>query len=59
MNGSKRNRLLAHYNDRQLNAEPAAPDAVRERLARRLDDSDFNDRFSRIGLKGDQVSLKF
>ena len=59
VNNSKRNRLLAHYTDRQLNTEPTAPDAVRERLSRRLGDSDFNDRFSRFGLKGDQVSLKF
>ena len=56
---SKRTRLLAHYNDRHLNAESSTPEAVRERLSRRLSDNDFNDRFSRFGLKGDKVSLKF
>ena len=59
MGGSKRSRLLAHYGDRQLNSEPAAPDVVRERLSRRLSEGEFNDRFSRVGVKGDQVSLKF
>ncbi len=59
-NSSKRSRLLAHYNDRQsANPEPTATDAVRERIARRLADTDYTERFSRIGLKGDQVSLKF
>jgi hypothetical protein len=56
-NASKRNRLLAQYNDRQLSPEPTAPDIVRERLARRLGDNEITDRLSRIGLKGDQVSL--
>jgi hypothetical protein len=56
---AKRIRLVAHYNDRQLSSEPTASEAARERLSRRLADADFNDRFSRIGLKGDQVSLKF
>jgi len=54
---SKRNRILASYNDRLLNPEPTAPDIVRERLSRRLGDADYVERFSRIGLKGDQVSL--
>ncbi len=54
---SKRSRLLATYNERQLNPEPTAPDNVRERLSRRLGDADYAERFSRIGLKGDQVSL--
>lgn len=58
-NGSKRARFLAHYNDRQVNPKATAPDNVRERLARRWSDDDANDRFSRIGLKGDQFSLKF
>lgn len=53
----KRSRILANYNERQLNPEPTAPDIVRERLSRRLGDTDYADRFSRIGLKGDQVSL--
>ena len=60
INGSKRTRLLAHYNDRQSSTGPIASDAARERMSRRLGDSDFNDSFTRsIGLKGDQVSLKF
>lgn len=58
-NGGKRSRLLAQYNDRPLNPEPTAPDIVRERLARRLGDSDMTDRISRLGLRGDQVSLRF
>jgi len=53
----RRSRLLANYNERQLNPEPTAPDIVRERLSRRLGDADYAERFSRIGLKGDQVSL--
>lgn len=58
--GSTRSRLLAHYNDRQASSpEPVTTDAVRERIARRLADTDYTERFSRIGLKGDQVSLKF
>ena len=56
---SKRTRLLARYNERQPIADLVAPDAVRERVSRRLGDSDFNDHFNRVGLKGDQVSLKF
>lgn len=56
-NASKRNRLFAQYNDRQLSPEPTAPEIVRERLARRLGDNEITDRLSRVGLKGDQVSL--
>lgn len=59
LNGSRRSRLLAHYNDRQVSAEPATTDAVRERLSSRLGDGEFNDHFSRIGLNGNKVSLKF
>ncbi len=55
--GSKRSRILAQYSDRQLNPVPTAPEQVRERLARRLGDSEITDRISRVGLKGDQVSL--
>jgi hypothetical protein len=54
---AKRSRLLAHYDDRQLNPEPTAPDLVRERLSRRLGDAEIFERFNRVGLKGDQVSL--
>ena len=56
---SKRSRLLAQYSDRQLAPEPTAPDIVRERLARRLGDPEIYDRISRLGVRGDAVSLKF
>ena len=56
---SKRSRLLAQYSDRQLSPEPTAPAFVRERLSRRLGDPEITDRISRIGLRGDAVSLKF
>lgn len=56
---SKRSRLLAQYSDRQLAPEPTAPEIVRERLARRLGDPDIYDRISRLGVRGDAVSLKF
>ncbi len=58
-NASRRTRLLVQYSDRQLSPEPTAPDIVRERLARRLGDPDITDRISRLGLRGDAVSLKF
>ena len=54
---SKRSRILAQYSDRPLSPEPTAPEIVRERLARRLVDPEISERLSRIGLKGDQVSL--
>lgn len=57
LNVSRRNRLFAQYTDRPLSPEPTAPAIVRERLSRRLGDSEITDRLSRIGLKGDQVSL--
>jgi hypothetical protein len=56
---SKRSRLLAQLDDRRFAPVPQAPDMVRERLARRLADSDFNDSFSRVGLDRGGVSLKF
>jgi hypothetical protein len=56
-NAAKRSRILAQYTDHPLTPEPTAPEIVRERLARRLGDSEITDRISRIGLKGDQVSL--
>jgi len=56
---SKRSRLLAQYSDRQLAPEPTAPAIVRERLSRRLGDPDLYDRISRLGVRGDAVSLKF
>ncbi len=54
---SRRSRILAQYSDRPLSPEPTAPAIVRERLSRHLGDPEINDRLSRIGLKGDQVSL--
>ncbi|MBI2497779.1 MAG: hypothetical protein HYV75_07675 [Opitutae bacterium] len=56
---SRRSRLLAQYSDRQLAPEPAAPAIVRERLSRRLGDPEIYDRISRLGVRGDAVSLKF
>jgi len=56
---SKRGRLLAQLDDRRFTPAPQAPDFVRERLARRLGDTDFNDSFSRVGLERGGVSLKF
>ena len=56
---SKRGRLLAQLDDRRFAPAPQAPDLVRERLARRLGDTDFNDSFSRVGLERGGVSLKF
>ncbi len=53
-----RYRLIARYADRVLSPKPEAPDLVRQHLARRLGD-DLDDDFSRIGLGGDRVSLKF
>jgi hypothetical protein len=58
---SKRSRLLAQFNERQFSPEPQAPAVVRERLTRRLASADtsYNDHITRVGLKGDQVSLRF
>ena len=57
---SKRTRLLAQFGDRQFAPEPQAPAIVRERLTRRLADATgTGDHFTRVGLKGDQVSLRF
>jgi hypothetical protein len=56
---SKRSRLLAQFGERYYAPEPQAPKSVRDRVTRQLADTDFSDRFSRIGVKGDQVSLKF
>lgn len=57
--GGRRSRLLAQYGEQTLNAGPGTSEVVRERMARRLSDLNDGDRFTRIGLKGDQVSLKF
>lgn len=58
---SKRSRLLAQFNERQFTPEPQASAIVRERLTRQLlaDATSVSDHFTRVGLKGDQVSLKF
>ena len=57
---SRHTRLLAQYHDRVVTPDPSvAPDLVRERLARRLGDSDIYERISRLGLSGSKVSLKF
>lgn len=50
---SRRNRLLARYDGRQLNPEPAPPAVVRERLARRLGDAEPTDRGSRLNREVD------
>ena len=54
---AKRNRILVSYSDRPLSPEPAAPAIVRERLSQRLGDPEIYDRISRVGIKGDAVSL--
>lgn len=56
---SRRNRLLAAMSDRQFTPDPAAPEVVRERLARRLGDTELTGGWTRVGLKADRVSLKF
>lgn len=43
----RRNRLLARYEGRQVSPEPTLPEAVRQKLARRLGDPD-SDRSSRL-----------
>lgn len=56
---SRRNRLLAAMGDRQFTPDPSAPEVVRERLARRLGDTELTGGWTRVGLKADRVSLKF
>jgi hypothetical protein len=56
---SRRNRLLASMSDRQFTPDPSAPEVVRERLARRLGDTELPGGWTRVGLKADRVSLKF
>lgn len=56
---SRRNRLLASMTDRQFVQDPTAPEVVRERLARRLGDTELAGGWTRVGLKADRVSLKF
>lgn len=47
-NSARRSRLLARYEGRQLNPEPAPPAVVRERLARRLGETENADRGGRL-----------
>lgn len=56
---SRRNRLLAQLTDRQFTQDPTAPEVVRERLARRLGDTELTGGWTRVGVKADRVSLKF
>lgn len=56
---SRRNRLLAALQDRQFTQDPTAPEVVRERLARRLGDTEISGGWTRVGVKADRVSLKF
>jgi hypothetical protein len=56
---SRRSRMLAQLDDRRFAPEPQAPELVRERLVRRLAETDFNDSYSRVGLERGGVSLKF
>lgn len=53
---TRRNRLLAQYGGRQLNPEPAPPAVVRERLARRLGDTETSDRGNRLARELDTFS---
>jgi hypothetical protein len=55
-NSTRRNRLLAQYGGRQLNPEPAPPAVVRERLARRLGDTEISDRSNRLARDIDTFS---
>lgn len=56
---SRQNRLLAQMGERQFAPDPSAPEVMRERLSRRLGDTELSGGWTRVGLKGDRVSLKF
>ncbi len=56
---TRRSRLLAQFSDRQFTQDPTAPEVVRERLSRRLGDTELTGGWTRVGLKADRVSLKF
>jgi hypothetical protein len=45
---SRRNRLLAQYEGRQFNPDPAPPEVLRERLTRRLGEPETSERSSRM-----------
>jgi hypothetical protein len=57
-NGRRSNRLLVGYEQRDFTPEPAAPEQVRQRIARRLADPDLLDQVRRLDVKGDRLSLK-
>lgn len=55
----RRSRVMAQLADRQFAPDPSAPEVVRERLSRRLGDTEFAGGWTRVGVKADRVSLKF
>jgi hypothetical protein len=56
---TRRSRLLAQFGGRQFTPDPTAPEVVRERLTRRLGDTELSGGWTRVGVKADRVSLKF
>lgn len=56
--GRRSNRLLVGYEQRDFSPEPAAPEQVRQRIARRLADPDLLDQVRRLDFKADRLSLK-
>lgn len=56
---SRRSRLLAQFADRQFTPDPTAPEVFRERIARRLADTEPTGGWTRVGVRADRVSLKF
>jgi hypothetical protein len=56
---SRRNRLMAQLSDRQFTPDPEAPEVLRERMSRRLGDTELAGGWNRVGVKADRVSLKF
>jgi len=56
---SRRSRLLAQFSDRQFTQDPSAPEVFRERIARRLADTEQIGGGTRVGVRADRVSLKF
>jgi hypothetical protein len=56
---SRRNRLLTQITDRQFTPDPSAPEVFRERLTRRLGQTELAGGWERVDLKSDRVSVKF
>src|SRR5690606_27532190 len=56
---SRRSRLLAQFADRQFTPDPSAPEVFRERIARRLGQTEIAGGWDRVDVKPDRVSLKF